>query len=159
MIFVFGWRRWAVKKLIYWKHRNFIILFNVCYTKCFTSWIARSFKKLSDLYAFNKLALRHFWENFLWSVNYFFIFDSDNETFPTLARATTKYQANQQLTLQLAKDGYELDQVPDNEQIDLVPPSSTSIQACACCKISDTSCIISWCFSSAFSRVVESQFH
>ncbi|CAL9704250.1 unnamed protein product [Knipowitschia caucasica] len=42
-------------------------------------------------------------------------------------------QINQDLNIQLLKDGYRLDEIPDDEDLDLIPPKSVSA-TCMCCQ-------------------------
>ncbi|XP_062867853.1 protein FAM219A isoform X2 [Trichomycterus rosablanca] len=51
-------------------------------------------------------------------------------------------QINQDLNIQLLKDGYRLDEIPDDEDLDLIPPKSVN-QTCICCQASpSTACQI-----------------
>uniref|UniRef100_A0A8C1XPJ5 Protein FAM219A n=1 Tax=Cyprinus carpio TaxID=7962 RepID=A0A8C1XPJ5_CYPCA len=54
-----------------------------------------------------------------------------------------KYQQiNQDLNIQLLKDGYRLDEIPDDEDLDLIPPKSVN-PTCMCCQAtSSTACQI-----------------
>ncbi|XP_061672817.1 protein FAM219A isoform X2 [Syngnathoides biaculeatus] len=42
-------------------------------------------------------------------------------------------QINQDLNIQLLKDGYRLDEIPDDEDLDLIPPKSVN-PTCICCQ-------------------------
>ncbi|XP_048854985.1 protein FAM219A isoform X2 [Brienomyrus brachyistius] len=42
-------------------------------------------------------------------------------------------QINQDLNIQLLKDGYRLDEIPDDEDLDLIPPKSVN-PTCTCCQ-------------------------
>uniref|UniRef100_A0A671MCB7 Protein FAM219A-like n=1 Tax=Sinocyclocheilus anshuiensis TaxID=1608454 RepID=A0A671MCB7_9TELE len=42
-------------------------------------------------------------------------------------------QINQDLNIQLLKDGYRLDEIPDDEDLDLIPPKSVN-PTCMCCQ-------------------------
>ncbi|XP_051960154.1 protein FAM219A isoform X2 [Xyrauchen texanus] len=51
-------------------------------------------------------------------------------------------QINQDLNIQLLKDGYRLDEIPDDEDLDLIPPKSVN-PTCMCCQAtSSTACEI-----------------
>uniref|UniRef100_A0A3B5MET3 Family with sequence similarity 219 member Ab n=1 Tax=Xiphophorus couchianus TaxID=32473 RepID=A0A3B5MET3_9TELE len=51
-------------------------------------------------------------------------------------------QINQDLNIQLLKDGYRLDEIPDDEDLDLIPPKSVN-PTCMCCQAtSSTTCQI-----------------
>ncbi|XP_051536462.1 protein FAM219A-like isoform X3 [Myxocyprinus asiaticus] len=51
-------------------------------------------------------------------------------------------QINQDLNIQLLKDGYRLDEIPDDEDLDLIPPKSVN-PTCICCQAtSSTACQI-----------------
>uniref|UniRef100_A0A8C9MVK3 Protein FAM219A n=1 Tax=Serinus canaria TaxID=9135 RepID=A0A8C9MVK3_SERCA len=51
-------------------------------------------------------------------------------------------QINQDLNIQLLKDGYRLDEIPDDEDLDLIPPKSVN-PTCMCCQAtSSTTCHI-----------------
>ncbi|XP_041915175.1 protein FAM219A isoform X2 [Sardina pilchardus] len=52
-------------------------------------------------------------------------------------------QINQDLNIQLLKDGYRLDEIPDDEDLDLIPPKSVN-PTCMCCQAatSSTACQI-----------------
>ncbi|TRY74261.1 hypothetical protein DNTS_008993 [Danionella cerebrum] len=53
-----------------------------------------------------------------------------------------KEQINQDLNIQLLKDGYRLDEIPDDEDLDLIPPKSVN-PTCMCCQAtSSTACQI-----------------
>uniref|UniRef100_A0A8U7NAC6 Uncharacterized protein n=1 Tax=Corvus moneduloides TaxID=1196302 RepID=A0A8U7NAC6_CORMO len=51
-------------------------------------------------------------------------------------------EINQDLNIQLLKDGYRLDEIPDDEDLDLIPPKSVN-PTCLCCQAtSSTACHI-----------------
>lgn len=50
-------------------------------------------------------------------------------------------QVNQDLNRQLLKDGYHLDEIPDDEDLDLIPPKPLTSTVCACCQ-ADSSCTV-----------------
>ncbi|KAK6321189.1 protein FAM219A isoform X2 [Coregonus clupeaformis] len=47
-------------------------------------------------------------------------------------------QVNQDLNIQLLKDGYRLDEIPDDEDLDLIPPKSVN-PTCICCQATSSS--------------------
>ncbi|XP_004374812.1 protein FAM219B [Trichechus manatus latirostris] len=42
-------------------------------------------------------------------------------------------QVNQEVSRQLLQDGYHLDEIPDDEDLDLIPPKPMASSACSCC--------------------------
>ncbi|XP_041718895.1 protein FAM219A isoform X1 [Coregonus clupeaformis] len=57
-------------------------------------------------------------------------------------RCVRAQQINQDLNIQLLKDGYRLDEIPDDEDLDLIPPKSVN-PTCMCCQAtSSTACQI-----------------
>ncbi|KAI2651507.1 Protein FAM219A [Labeo rohita] len=57
-------------------------------------------------------------------------------------RCLKDQQINQDLNIQLLKDGYRLDEIPDDEDLDLIPPKSVN-PTCMCCQAtSSTACQI-----------------
>ncbi|POI21829.1 hypothetical protein CIB84_014424 [Bambusicola thoracicus] len=50
-------------------------------------------------------------------------------------------QVNQDLSRQLLQDGYHLDEVPDDEDLDLIPPKPTT-SSCPCCFGDSLSCVV-----------------
>ncbi|XP_031296680.1 protein FAM219B isoform X1 [Camelus dromedarius] len=42
-------------------------------------------------------------------------------------------QVNQDVSRQLLQDGYHLDEIPDDEDLDLIPPKPVASSACSCC--------------------------
>ncbi|KAM9858288.1 protein FAM219A isoform 2-T2 [Aulostomus maculatus] len=51
-------------------------------------------------------------------------------------------EINQDLNIQLLKDGYRLDEIPDDEDLDLIPPKSVN-PTCMCCQATpSTTCQI-----------------
>ncbi|XP_066502496.1 protein FAM219A isoform X1 [Hoplias malabaricus] len=57
-------------------------------------------------------------------------------------RSLREQQINQDLNIQLLKDGYRLDEIPDDEDLDLIPPKSVN-PTCMCCQAtSSTACQI-----------------
>ncbi|XP_029357822.1 protein FAM219A isoform X7 [Echeneis naucrates] len=51
-------------------------------------------------------------------------------------------EINQDLNIQLLKDGYRLDEIPDDEDLDLIPPKAVN-PTCMCCQAApSTACQI-----------------
>ncbi|XP_067161776.1 protein FAM219B isoform X1 [Apteryx mantelli] len=69
--------------------------------------------------------------------------DSDGEL---ESRCSSGYssaeQVNQDLSRQLLQDGYHLDEVPDDEDLDLIPPKPVASSSCPCCFGDSLSCVI-----------------
>ncbi|PNI37798.1 FAM219B isoform 2, partial [Pan troglodytes] len=42
-------------------------------------------------------------------------------------------QVNQDVSRQLLQDGYHLDEIPDDEDLDLIPPKPMASSTCSCC--------------------------
>ncbi|XP_036050049.1 protein FAM219B isoform X1 [Onychomys torridus] len=53
-------------------------------------------------------------------------------------------QVNQDVSRQLLQDGYHLDEIPDDEDLDLIPPKPVASSACSCCWccLGDSSCTV-----------------
>ncbi|XP_014437420.1 protein FAM219B [Tupaia chinensis] len=53
-------------------------------------------------------------------------------------------QVNQDVSRQLLQDGYHLDEIPDDEDLDLIPPKPMASSACSCCWCcpGDSSCTL-----------------
>ncbi|XP_038640037.1 protein FAM219B isoform X2 [Scyliorhinus canicula] len=70
--------------------------------------------------------------------------DSDGE-FESKYYSSSGYssaeQVNQDLNRQLLKDGYHLDEIPDDEDLDLIPPKPVTSSACSCCQ-AESSCTV-----------------
>uniref|UniRef100_UPI00398F5FDF protein FAM219B isoform X1 n=1 Tax=Pristiophorus japonicus TaxID=55135 RepID=UPI00398F5FDF len=70
--------------------------------------------------------------------------DSDGE-FESKYYSSSGYssaeQVNQDLNRQLLKDGYHLDEIPDDEDLDLIPPKPVTSSTCACCQ-AENSCTV-----------------
>jgi len=49
---------------------------------------------------------------------------------------------NQDLSRQLLQDGYHLDEVPDDEDLDLIPPKPLTSSSCPCCFGENLSCVV-----------------
>ncbi|XP_068266304.1 protein FAM219B [Nyctibius grandis] len=69
--------------------------------------------------------------------------DSDGELG---SRCSSGYSSaekvNQDLSRQLLQDGYHLDEVPDDEDLDLIPPKPVTSSSCPCCFGENLSCVI-----------------
>ncbi|XP_071965292.1 protein FAM219A-like isoform X2 [Antedon mediterranea] len=64
--------------------------------------------------------------------------DSESEDeFDVVTLTSTPSQINRDLTQQLLKDGYRLDEVPDDADLDLIPPKPVH-DRCVCCQGYDT---------------------
>ncbi|XP_071486679.1 protein FAM219A-like isoform X3 [Diadema antillarum] len=60
--------------------------------------------------------------------------DSESEDeFDIVALSSTPSQTTQDLRQQLLKDGFRLDEVPDDEELDLIPPRPMT-DRCVCCQ-------------------------
>ncbi|XP_052664421.1 protein FAM219B isoform X1 [Harpia harpyja] len=72
-------------------------------------------------------------------------FDSDSDG-ELGSRCSSGYssaeQVNQDLSRQLLQDGYHLDEVPDDEDLDLIPPKPIASSSCPCCFGENLSCVI-----------------
>lgn len=66
-----------------------------------------------------------------------FIFSEDEFAHPKLSK-----KAQQEITQQLIKDGYNLDLEPDDEDLDLIPPRPLN-ERCTCCN-AQVNCGIQW---------------
>ncbi|KAM6202941.1 protein FAM219B [Rhynchocyon petersi] len=62
--------------------------------------------------------------------------DSDSDGEPE-SRYSSGYssaeQVNQEVNRQLLQDGYHLDEIPDDEDLDLIPPKPMASSTCSCC--------------------------
>ncbi|XP_010190795.1 PREDICTED: protein FAM219B, partial [Mesitornis unicolor] len=71
--------------------------------------------------------------------------DSDSDGEPG-SRCSSGYssaeQVNQDLSRQLLQDGYHLDEVPDDEDLDLIPPKPVASSSCPCCFGDSLPCVI-----------------
>ncbi|XP_026565477.1 protein FAM219B [Pseudonaja textilis] len=69
--------------------------------------------------------------------------DSDSDDLES--RCSSGYssaEVNQDLSRQLLQDGYRLDEIPDDEDLDLIPPKPISSSPCSCCFGDSASCSI-----------------
>ncbi|XP_053934108.1 protein FAM219B isoform X2 [Cuculus canorus] len=68
--------------------------------------------------------------------------DSDGELGSRCSSGYSSAEVNQDLSRQLLQDGYHLDEVPDDEDLDLIPPKPVSSSYCPCCFGDSLSCVI-----------------
>ncbi|XP_077174302.1 protein FAM219B isoform X2 [Paroedura picta] len=68
--------------------------------------------------------------------------DSDGELESRCSSGYSSAEVNQDLNRQLLQDGYHLDEVPDDEDLDLIPPKPVSSSPCSCCFGESASCSI-----------------
>ncbi|XP_042524805.1 protein FAM219B isoform X1 [Dipodomys spectabilis] len=68
--------------------------------------------------------------------------DSDGELGSRSSGYSSAEQVNQDVSRQLLEDGYHLDEIPDDEALDLIPPKPmASSCSCSCC-LGDSSCTL-----------------
>ncbi|XP_030042459.1 protein FAM219B isoform X2 [Microcaecilia unicolor] len=67
--------------------------------------------------------------------------DSDGEVESRYSSGYSSAEVNQDLNRQLLQDGYRLDEIPDDEDLDLIPPKPISSVSCPCCS-GDSSCTV-----------------
>ncbi|KAK1338589.1 hypothetical protein QTO34_019243 [Cnephaeus nilssonii] len=58
--------------------------------------------------------------------------DSDGELESRYSSGSSPGQVNQDVSRQLLQDGYHLDEIPDDEDLDLIPPKPMA-STCSCC--------------------------
>ncbi|XP_029819027.1 protein FAM219B isoform X2 [Manacus vitellinus] len=68
--------------------------------------------------------------------------DSDGEPGSRCSSGYSSAEVNQDLSRQLLQDGYHLDEVPDDEDLDLIPPKPVASSSCPCCFGENLSCVI-----------------
>ncbi|XP_067390900.1 protein FAM219B isoform X2 [Emydura macquarii macquarii] len=68
--------------------------------------------------------------------------DSDGELESRCSSGYSSAEVNQDLSRQLLKDGYHLDEIPDDEDLDLIPPKPVASSPCPCCFGESLSCTI-----------------
>ncbi|XP_072725592.1 protein FAM219B isoform X3 [Ciconia boyciana] len=68
--------------------------------------------------------------------------DSDGELGSRCSSGYSSAEVNQDLSRQLLQDGYHLDEVPDDEDLDLIPPKPIASSSCPCCFGENLSCVI-----------------
>nr|XP_010953543.1 protein FAM219B isoform X2 [Camelus bactrianus] len=59
--------------------------------------------------------------------------DSDGELESRYSSGYSSAEVNQDVSRQLLQDGYHLDEIPDDEDLDLIPPKPVASSACSCC--------------------------
>ncbi|XP_006629154.1 protein FAM219B [Lepisosteus oculatus] len=68
--------------------------------------------------------------------------DSDAEPESQYSSGYSSAEVNQDLNRQLLQDGYRLDEMPDDEDLDLIPPKAMGSSTCACCCVETPLCCI-----------------
>lgn len=64
--------------------------------------------------------------------DYLISLESDSETELDCSSGYSSAEVHPDLSRQLLKDGYHLDEIPDDEDLDLIPPKALSSSACCC---------------------------
>ncbi|XP_023568298.1 protein FAM219B isoform X2 [Octodon degus] len=59
--------------------------------------------------------------------------DSDGEQESRYSSGYSSAEVNQDVNRQLLQDGYHLDEIPDDEDLDLIPPKPMASSTCSCC--------------------------
>ncbi|EAW99293.1 protein FAM219B isoform X2 [Homo sapiens] len=59
--------------------------------------------------------------------------DSDGELGSRYSSGYSSAEVNQDVSRQLLQDGYHLDEIPDDEDLDLIPPKPMASSTCSCC--------------------------
>ncbi|XP_057579335.1 protein FAM219B isoform X2 [Hippopotamus amphibius kiboko] len=59
--------------------------------------------------------------------------DSDGELESRYSSGYSSAEVNQDVSRQLLQDGYHLDEIPDDEDLDLIPPKPMTSSTCSCC--------------------------
>ncbi|KAM3924450.1 protein FAM219B isoform 2-T2 [Leptodactylus fuscus] len=68
--------------------------------------------------------------------------DSDVELESRCSSGYSSAEVSQDLNRQLLQDGYHLDEIPDDEDLDLIPPKPVRSITCPCCLGESWSCCI-----------------
>ncbi|XP_074822106.1 protein FAM219B isoform X2 [Natator depressus] len=68
--------------------------------------------------------------------------DSDGELESRCSSGYSSAEVNQDLSRQLLQDGYHLDEIPDDEDLDLIPPKPVASSPCPCCFGESLSCTV-----------------
>ncbi|XP_066557737.1 protein FAM219B [Amia ocellicauda] len=68
--------------------------------------------------------------------------DSDAELESQYSSGYSSAEVNQDLNRQLLQDGYRLDEIPDDEDLDLIPPKAMGSSSFACCCAEIPSCCV-----------------
>uniref|UniRef100_A0A8C1TWJ5 Family with sequence similarity 219 member B n=1 Tax=Cyprinus carpio TaxID=7962 RepID=A0A8C1TWJ5_CYPCA len=59
--------------------------------------------------------------------------DSDSDAELDCSSGYSSAEVHPDLSRQLLEDGYHLDEIPDDEDLDLIPPKALSSSVCCCC--------------------------
>ncbi|XP_067246772.1 protein FAM219B [Chanodichthys erythropterus] len=62
--------------------------------------------------------------------------DSDSDAELDCSSGYSSAEVHPDLSRQLLKDGYHLDEIPDDEDLDLIPPKALSSSVCCCSEVS-----------------------
>ncbi|XDV28470.1 hypothetical protein PO909_031776 [Leuciscus waleckii] len=62
--------------------------------------------------------------------------DSDSDAELDCSSGYSSAEVHPDLSRQLLKDGYHLDEIPDDEDLDLIPPKALSSSVCCCADVS-----------------------
>nr|XP_017207409.1 protein FAM219B isoform X1 [Danio rerio] len=62
--------------------------------------------------------------------------DSDSDAELDCSSGYSSAEVHPDLSRQLLKDGYHLDEIPDDEDLDLIPPKALSSSVCCCAEVS-----------------------
>ncbi|XP_078541247.1 protein FAM219B isoform X2 [Lissotriton helveticus] len=68
--------------------------------------------------------------------------DSDAELESRCSSGYSSAEVSQDLNRQLLQDGYHLDEIPDDEDLDLIPPKPAAALSCSCCYGENGSCSV-----------------
>ncbi|MFT7816411.1 protein FAM219B [Arapaima gigas] len=66
--------------------------------------------------------------------------DSDGELESQYSSGYSSSEVNPELSRQLLNDGYRLDEIPDDEDLDLIPPKAVTAPVC-CCANTQSCCL------------------
>ncbi|XP_051512035.1 protein FAM219B-like [Myxocyprinus asiaticus] len=66
--------------------------------------------------------------------------DSDSDTELDCSSGYSSAEVHPDLSRQLLKDGYHLDEIPDDEDLDLIPPKALTSSVC-CCSNASSCCV------------------
>ncbi|KAI7802875.1 protein FAM219B isoform X1 [Triplophysa rosa] len=72
--------------------------------------------------------------------DYLIALDSDSETELDCSSGYSSAEVHPDLSRQLLKDGYHLDEIPDDEDLDLIPPKALTPSVC-CCSHTSSCCV------------------
>ncbi|KAM4749620.1 protein FAM219B isoform 3-T3 [Rhinophrynus dorsalis] len=68
--------------------------------------------------------------------------DSDAELESRCSSGYSSAEVSQDLNRQLLQDGYHLDEIPDDEDLDLIPPKPVRSVSCPCCLGESWTCCV-----------------